>query len=103
MFYHSNCKTPSIVGIAKVISLPHVDVTQFECLKKYYDPRATHEKPIWFCVDVVFITKIGPVTLTKIKETPELHSMKILQKGNRLSITPVTNREYAIIMQLCGK
>ena len=101
LFYHSNCKVPGIVGIARVVSLPHPDMTQFIPGDKHYDPKSTHEKPIWQCVDVGFVRKLERViSLTELRDTSSLASMKILQKGNRLSITPVTEEEYRIIQDM---
>ncbi len=79
-------------------------MTQFIPGDKHYDPKSTHEKVIWQCVDVGFVRKLNRViSLTELRNAPELISMKILQKGNRLSITPVTEDEYGVIMGLCSK
>jgi predicted RNA-binding protein with PUA-like domain len=101
LFYHSNCKVPGIAGLAEVASLPHPDMTQFIPGDKHYDPKSTHEKPIWQCVDVGFVRKLDRViSLAELRDTPSLASMKILQKGNRLSITLVTEEEYSIIQDM---
>jgi predicted RNA-binding protein with PUA-like domain len=98
-FYHSSCPIPGIVGLARVISLPHPDETQFIIWDKHYDPRATREKPIWYCVDVGFVSKYEHIlSITEIRNIPELALMKLLQKGSRLSITPVTDIEAEVIM-----
>jgi predicted RNA-binding protein with PUA-like domain len=84
-----------------VISLPHPDETQFIIWDKHYDPRATREKPIWQCVDVGFVSKFDDIlSITQIRSIPELASMKLLQKGSRLSITPVTDVESEVIMDI---
>ena len=99
-FYHSSCATPSIVGLAEVVSLPHPDETQFNILDKHYDPKSSREKPIWMCVDVGFVQKFESVlSISEIRSIPELATMKMLQKGSRLSITPVTDVEYDIILK----
>ncbi len=101
LFYHSSCREVGVSGIAKVSSVPHADETQFIVWDKHYDPKSTREKPIWQCVDVEFVDKYQKViTLTQLRATPWLEKMKILEKWNRLSITPVTDEEYAIIMSL---
>lgn len=70
-------------------------MTQFEPQNKYYDPKATLEKPIWKCIDIGFIKKFSQIIpLEQIKRIPTLSNMNILQKGNRLSITPVCDYEY---------
>ena len=99
-FYHSSCATPGIMGLAEVVSLPHPDETQFITWDKHYDPKSTREKPIWICVDVGFVAKLDTIlSITDIRSIPELADMKLLQKGSRLSITPVTDTESAVIMR----
>lgn len=101
LFYHSNCKIPGIAGLAEVASLPHPDITQFIPGDKHYDPKSTYLKPIWQCVDVRFLQKLWEgVSLSCIRSTPWLESMKLLQKGSRLSITPVTEEEYQILEKM---
>lgn len=101
LFYHSSCPVPGIYGLAEVVSLPHPDETQFIIGDKHYDLKSIREKPIWYCVDVWYIQKLSkPITLSEIRTTPELATMKILEKGSRLSITPVTEEEYGIIEKL---
>lgn len=104
LFYHSNCKVPGIAGLAEIVSPPHPDMTQFVPGDKHYDPKSTHEKTIWHCVDVGFVRKLDKViSLAELRDIPSLSTMKILQKGNRLSITPVTETEYEIIVALIEK
>jgi predicted RNA-binding protein with PUA-like domain len=57
LFYHSSCEVVGIVGLARIVGFPHPDETQFDPKSKYYDSRATKEKPVWICVDVAFIKK----------------------------------------------
>lgn len=101
LFYHSNTKPPGVVGLAEVVSDPYPDPTAFDKNSKYYDPKSKKENPTWILVDVGFKAhfKTG-VTLEMMKAMPELQSMRVLQKGNRLSITPVTQEEYQAITQL---
>lgn len=97
LFYHSNCKEPGIAGIAKVSVLAYPDATQFDPKNKYFDPKATLETPRWFNVDVQMVKKISLVPLSVLREHPELANMRTLQKGNRLSITPVDPSEWDFI------
>lgn len=100
-FYHSSCATPGIVGLAEVVSAAHPDETQFIVWDKHYDPKATRERPIWMCVDVGFVSKFDDIlSITEIRTIPELATMKLLQKGSRLSITPVTDVESEVIMRI---
>ena len=99
-FYHSSCEEVWIVWLAKVVGLPHPDETQFDSESDYYDAKSTREKPIWICVDVEYREKFPKVmTIAEIRSTPWLETMRILSKGNRLSITPVTDREAEIIIK----
>jgi predicted RNA-binding protein with PUA-like domain len=99
-FYHSSCAEPGIVGIATVSKLAYPDVTQFDPHSKYYDPKATPENPRWFNVEVTLLKKTRLISLKELRSHPELASMRILQKGNRLSITPVDPAEWTFIMSL---
>lgn len=98
LFYHSSCKVPGVYGIAKVASSPYPDPTQFDSTSHYFEPRATKEKPVWYLVDVAFVSKLEePVTLTDIRTNPKLRAMVILQPGSRLSITPVASEHFQLI------
>ena len=99
-FYHSNCKTPGIVGIMEVCQLAYPDKLQFVKNHKYFDPKSDPENPRWLNVDVKFIKKTKLLGLQDIRAYNELKNMKILQRGNRLSITPVTPEEWNFINQL---
>ncbi|ARO87217.1 EVE domain-containing protein [Nitrosospira lacus] len=97
-FYHSSCEQPGIVGIAEVCKRAYPDATQFDPASKYFDPKATPETPRWFNVDVQFVKKTRLVGIKELRSYPELASLRILQKGSRLSITPVDPAEWKFIM-----
>jgi len=99
LFYHSSCAEPGIVGLAVVGTLAYPDATQFDPKDKYFDPKATAETPRWFNVDVKLVKKTRLMPLAEIRGYPELANMRILQRGNRLSITPVDPAEYAFIVK----
>ena len=100
-FYHSSCKVPAIVGIAKVASKPYADPTQFDPDSKYFDPKSSKDDPRWQLVDVQFVRKLKrPITLSEIKAHPELADMILTRRGNRLSIMPVTDDEWDIVLSL---
>ncbi len=99
-FYHSSCEQPGIAGIAEVSKLAYPDATQFDPGSKYFDPKATPENPRWFNVDVRLVNKTRLVGIRELREYPELASMRILQKGNRLSITPVDPVEWNFITEI---
>ncbi|MBI1394456.1 MAG: EVE domain-containing protein [Betaproteobacteria bacterium] len=102
LFYHSSCPEPGIAGIARVASTPYPDPTQFDESSKYFDPKATRESPRWIQVDVKLVRKTRLIPLAELRSHPALSDMRILQKGNRLSITPVTAEEWAVIETLAG-
>jgi len=99
-FYHSNCEVPAIVGIAEVSKRAYPDETQFDRKSKYYDAASTSQNPRWLNVDFRFVKKIGPVALEELRRHAALENMRILQRGNRLSITPVDPAEWEYIHKL---
>lgn len=96
-FYHSSCKEPGIAGIAEVSKLAYPDATQFDPGSKYFDPKATPQSPRWFNVDVRLVKKTRLVSIKELRGYPELATLRILQKSNRLSITPVDPTEWDFI------
>jgi predicted RNA-binding protein with PUA-like domain len=100
-FYHSNCKQPGIVGIAEVVKEGYPDHTAFDPKTKYYDPKSNPDKPRWYMVDVRYKRKFKrTVTLTEMKLHKKLKDMKLLQRGNRLSIMPLTRTQWDYILKL---
>ena len=100
-FYHSSCKEPGIVGIAKVASAPYPDPTQFDKKSKYFDPKSDKHDPRWWLVDMEFVRKTNRnVTLTEIKAQKSLDDMVLTRKGNRLSIMPVSKKHWTKILSL---
>ena len=97
-FYHSSCEEPGIAGIAEVSKLAYPDATQFDRENKYFDPKATPQNPRWFNVDVRLVRKTRLVGIKELRSYLELANMRILQKGNRLSITPIDPAEWDFIM-----
>jgi predicted RNA-binding protein with PUA-like domain len=97
-FYHSSCEVPGIVGLVEVAGAAYPDETQFERKSRSYDPGATRENPRWFNVDVKFVKKTRVVSLDELRGQKALKNMQILQRGNRLSITPVTEVEWNTIL-----
>jgi predicted RNA-binding protein with PUA-like domain len=100
LFYHSNCDQPGVAGIAEVSTLAYPDRLQFIKDHKYFDLKATLETPRWFNVDVKLVRKTRLLSLKEMRENPVLENLKILQRGNRLSITPVDPRDWQTIMAL---
>lgn len=98
LFYHSNCDLPGIVGIAEVSSRAYPDRLQFIKDHKYFDEKSTSENPRWVNVDVKLVRKTRLLSLKEMRETPELANLRILQRGNRLSITPVDPKDWVFIL-----
>jgi predicted RNA-binding protein with PUA-like domain len=97
-FYHSSCAEPGIAGLAAVTKLAYPDATQFDPKSKYFDPKATRENPRWFNVDVKLVKKTRLMSIDELRSYPELANMRTLQRGNRLSITPVEPAEWDFII-----
>lgn len=91
---------PGIAGIAEVSSLAYPDRLQFIKSHKYFDEKATPETPRWFNVDVKLVRKTRLLSLKELRETPKLENLRILQRGNRLSITPVEAQDWRYILEL---
>jgi predicted RNA-binding protein with PUA-like domain len=98
--YHSSCPQPGIAGIVKISRTAYPDETQFDATSEYFDPKATRDNPRWQNVDVTLVRKTRLVGIQELRSHPELASMQILKRGNRLSITPVTEAEWQFIMSL---
>ena len=103
-FYHSNCAEPAVVGVMEIASEAYPDHTAFDSREKYFDAGSDAENPRWFMVDVKFKKKFKqPVTLTEIKAQKKLADMRLVQRGNRLSILPVTPAEWRHILKMAGE
>lgn len=99
LFWHSSCPAPGIAGLAEVVAPAYPDATQFDPASRYFDPKATRETPRWFCVDVRFVAKTRLLSPTVLRTVPGLETLAVLKRGNRLSITPVSAHEWAILME----
>jgi predicted RNA-binding protein with PUA-like domain len=100
LFCHSGVEQPGIVGLAEVASAPYPDPTQFDSKSEYFDPGSRADAPRWIMVDVRVLRKTKPLALMDLRAHRELAGMRVLQKGNRLSITPVTAAEWHFIQGL---
>ena len=100
-FYHSNCKEPGIVGLMEISSDAYPDHTAFKPGEKYFDAKSDPENPRWLMIDVKYIrhTKRN-ITLSELREQKKLEDMRLLQRGNRLSVIPMTKKEWDYILGL---
>ena len=102
--YYSSCEVPGIAGIMEIAKEGYPDPAAFKLKHKYYDPKSKPDNPVWYLVDVKFKRKFRRIiTLTELRDKKPLQKMKLLQRGNRLSVMPVTKKEWNIILSLEDK
>jgi predicted RNA-binding protein with PUA-like domain len=99
-FYHSSCPEPGIAGIVRVSKAAYPDASQFDRKSPYFDAKATRAAPRWVNVEVTLVEKTRLIGLPELRATPELATMRVLQRANRLSITPVTPQEWKVVGRL---
>jgi predicted RNA-binding protein with PUA-like domain len=101
LFYHSNCASPGIVGIARIVREAYPDHTAFEPGNPHFDPASKPDNPRWFMVDVQFVRKLKrTIALAELKERPELAGLALVRRGNRLSVMPVDEKMWGFILSL---
>ncbi len=100
-FYHSACEEPGIVGVMKIAGKAYPDPTAFDPEDKHYDPKSDSESPRWFLVDVKFVRKLKrTISLSELKEHDALAEMVLLRRGNRLSVMPISEKDWNYILGL---
>jgi predicted RNA-binding protein with PUA-like domain len=100
LFYHSNADPPAIVGVVEVIKQAYPDHYAFDQKSRYFDPKSTSKSPTWFMVDIRLIHKFAePLSLEALRKMRGLEKMELLRKGSRLSVQPVREQEWKIIME----
>jgi predicted RNA-binding protein with PUA-like domain len=97
LFYHSSCAVPGIAGLARVASAAYPDASQFDPASPYFDAKSSSALPRWVLVDVQLVRKTRLLGLAEMRAAPSLATMQVLQRGNRLSITPVSPAEWAAV------
>ena len=103
-FYHSNAKPSGIVGIMEIVKDGYPDPNAWNLESDYFDSKSTPDNPRWFMVDVRFVEKFKDIiSLNELKQIPSLQEMQVVRPGSRLSITPVTNKEWKTILSLASK
>ena len=102
LFYHSNTKPPHVAGIARVSREGYPDHTSWDPESKYYDEKSSPENPRWIMVDVEAVQEIEKVSLVDIKANPALDGMPLVQKGQRLSVQPVSKEQFEEICRMGG-
>jgi predicted RNA-binding protein with PUA-like domain len=102
-FYHSSCAVPGIVGIVEVVREGYPDPTAFDPEDDHYDPKSTRSDPTWYTVDIRLVRRLQRViTLEELRGHAggKLKDLKLLQRGNRLSVLPVSDRDWRFILSL---
>jgi predicted RNA-binding protein with PUA-like domain len=103
-FYHSNAEPTAIVGVCEVAREAYVDHTALDPADPHFDPKSKPESPAWLMVDLRAVKKLAhPVSLAELRGVKGLEKMALLQKGSRLSVQPVTAKEWEIVMRLAGE
>lgn len=103
LFYHSNAKPPGVAGVAEVVREGYPDPTQFDPADPHFDPKSDPDAPRWFQVDVRAVTPLErPVSLEDLKANPKLAGMAVVQRGQRLSVQPVTAAEWRDVLRMGG-
>lgn len=104
LFYHSNAKPTGVVGVCEIVKEGYPDFTAFDPEDKHFDPKSKTDKPTWMMIDIKLIEKLSRiVTLEEIKENSKLQNMKLVKRGNRLSVMPVEKKEFDVILKLSNK
>jgi predicted RNA-binding protein with PUA-like domain len=96
-FYHSSCPEPGIAGVVEIATTAYPDASQFDRKSEYYDAKSKRAEPRWVNVDVKLVRKTRLVPLAELRTHAKLADMRVLQRGTRLSITPVTPEEWRFI------
>ena len=102
LFYHSNTKPPHVAGIAKVCREGYPDYTSWDTNSKYFDEKSTPENPRWMMIDIEPVQEMNMVSLADIKANPNLEGMPLVQRGQRLSVQPVSKEQYEEICRMGG-
>lgn len=101
LFYHSSTEPPGVAGLAVVSRPATPDPTQFNKKSEYFDPKATKEKPIWFCCELKFVNEFKHyVSLEELKNNSALTNLLVIKKGQRLSVQPVSTEDFDLIHKL---
>jgi len=104
LIYHSNAEPSAVVGTAVIAKTAYPDWTAWDKSDPHYDPKSDPANPRWFMVDIRFESKLSrPLSLSELRTVPELDGMVLLQKGSRLSVQPVTKKQFTTILKLASQ
>ncbi|MBX2987020.1 MAG: EVE domain-containing protein [Bdellovibrionaceae bacterium] len=103
LFYHSNAEPPGVAGLAQITRAAEPDALQFQKSSEYFDPKAKKDQPVWYCVQVGGAKKFKNfISLEDLRRHKDLQDMLVLKRGQRLSIQPVTKKDFDLIKKLGG-
>ena len=103
LVYHSNAEPPGVIGISKVSRTAEPDPTQFDSKSEYHEPKATQEAPRWFCPQLAFVKKFGRlVSLNELRENRALAGLRLLERGSRLSVIPISEKHFEAIVGMAA-
>ena len=102
LFYHSNTKPPHVAGVARITREGYGDFTSWDTTSNYFDEKSTPENPRWFMVDIEPVCELDMVPLQDMKDNPNLEGMPLIQRGQRLSVQPVTPEQFAEVLRMAG-
>ena len=103
LFYHSNCKPPHVAGVARVCKEGYPDHTSWDASSNYHDPKSTADSPRWFMVDIEPVMELpDSVSLPSVRDNPACENMLLIRRGQRLSIQPVDEDDFATILTMGG-
>ena len=103
LFYHSSAEPPAVAGIAEIVRTAYPDETQFDKSSHHYDPASVPSAPRWDMVDIRYRQRFKPsLPLDRLRREPKLKGMVLLKKGSRLSVQPVTEAEWVLVLKLAG-
>ena len=101
LIYHSNAEPPGVAGVAEIVTEGYVDPTQFDADDHHYDPKSKRASPLWYQVDVRAVEKLARVVgLPELRANPKLAGMPLLQKGQRLSVQPVSPVHFDLVLKM---
>lgn len=101
LFYHSNAEPSGIAGLATFTGTVNPDPLQFDKKSDYFDAKATKDKPTWFSAEIQYKNHFKNfITLHELKNHKALSDMLVLKKGQRLSIQPVSEKDFLYIVKL---
>jgi predicted RNA-binding protein with PUA-like domain len=103
LFYHSNCKPPHVAGVARVCKEGYPDHTSWDATSNYHDPKSTPDSPRWFMVDIEPVIELpNTVPLQSVRDNPACENMLLIRRGQRLSIQPVEDADFDVILSMSG-